>query len=47
MSNETNDSRILILKKQIESKKEQLSKSTRFSPVTNCSIELDGIRYKV
>lgn len=43
----TNDQRILELKKQIEIKKEKLGKSTRFIPVTNCSIELDGERYNI
>ena len=47
MSNETNDQRILALKKQIEEKKEKLNKSTKFSPITNCSIELDGTRYNI
>lgn len=42
-----NDERILELKKQIEIKKEKLGKSTRFNPVTNCSIEIDGVRYSV
>jgi hypothetical protein len=46
MSN-TNDQRILELKKQIEVKKEKLGKSLRFSPVTNCSIELDGVRHNI
>ena len=39
-----NDQRILELKKQIASKKEELGKSTRFNPVTNCSLELEGVR---
>jgi transcriptional regulator of NAD metabolism len=43
----TNDQRILTLKKQIEEKKEKLGKSTKFVPVTNCSIELDGVRYNI
>lgn len=47
MSNETNDQRILQLKKQIEEKKEQLGKSLRFSPLTNCSLELEGDRYNI
>lgn len=47
MNNETNDQRILILKKQIESKKEKLNKSLRFSPITNCSIEVDGVRFNI
>jgi len=47
MNNETNDQRIMLLKKQIESKKAQLSKSTRFSPITNCSLEIDAVRYSI
>lgn len=47
MNNETNDQRILILKKQIESKKEKLNKSLRFSPITNCSIDVDGVRFNI
>lgn len=47
MSNETNDQRILQLKKQIEEKKEQVGKSTRFTPLTNCSLELEGERYNI
>lgn len=47
MSNETNDLRILELKKQIEKKKEQLGKSLRFTPLTNCSLELEGERYNL
>lgn len=43
----TNDERILELKKQIKEKKEKLSKVGRFVPVTNCSIELDGLRYNI
>lgn len=44
MSIETNDQRILELKKQIETKKEQLGKSIKFSPETNLSIEFEGAR---
>lgn len=47
MSNETNDQRILQLKEQIEKKKEQLGKSLRFTPLTNCSLELEGERYNI
>lgn len=43
----TNDERILLLKKQIDEKKEKLGKITRFAPITNCSIELDGLRYNI
>lgn len=47
MSNNTNDQRILKLKEQIAEKKKSLNKSLRFSPITNCSIEVDGIRYNI
>lgn len=42
-----NDEKILELKKQIEKKKELLKKSKRFSPVTNCIIELDGQKQNI
>lgn len=42
-----NDTRILELKKQIEEKKEKLGKVLRFSPITNCSLELDGQRKNI
>jgi len=47
MANETNDSKIMILKKQIEDKKAKLIKSQKFSPITNSSIELDGVRTNI
>ena len=47
MANETNDKKIMELKKQIEEKKNKVSKSQRFTPITNCSIEVDGIRYNI
>jgi len=47
MNNETNDQRILTLKKHIEVKKEKLNKALRFTPVTNCSIEIDGGRHNI
>ena len=43
MSN-VNDAKILELKAQIKEKKAKLKSVKKFSPVTNCSIELDGIR---
>jgi hypothetical protein len=46
MSN-SNDQRILELKKQIEVKKVKLGKTLRFTPVTNCTIELDGVRHNI
>jgi hypothetical protein len=39
-----NDERILELRKQIETKKTNLGKTLRFTPVTNCVIELDGVK---
>ena len=47
MSNNNNDERILLLRKQIEAKKEKLGKSKRFSPITNCHIEIEGKRYNL
>jgi len=47
MANETNDQKIMELKKQIEDKKAKLIKSQKFTPITNCSIEVDGIRYNL
>jgi len=35
------------LKKQIEEKKIKLGKSQKFSPITNCSIEVDGVRSNI
>ena len=43
-----NDDRILELKSQIESKKKELTeKKVRFSPETNCILELDGEKYNL
>lgn len=42
-----NDQRILEMKKQIEMKKKELGASTPFNPITNCSLELDGLRYNL
>lgn len=42
-----NDERILELRKQIKNKKEKLGKVNRFTPITNCSLELDGIRFNL
>ncbi|MGG0793687.1 hypothetical protein ABE137_06735 [Brevibacillus laterosporus] len=43
----TNDQKIMELRKQIEAKKEKIGKTIKFTPVTNCSIELDGVRYNL
>ena len=43
-----NDERILELKKQIDVKKKELSKKkVRFSPETNCMLDLDGLKYNL
>jgi len=39
-----NDEKIMELKAQIKEKKEKLKKAKKFSPITNCSIEVDGVR---
>lgn len=46
MSN-INDSKILLLKQQIQDKKDKLKNMNRFNPITNCSLELDGQRYNI
>jgi len=43
----TNDDKIMLLKSQIIDKKKNLKGKKKFSPLTNCSIELDGIRYNL
>ena len=43
-----NDERIMALKCQIEAKKKLLnSKNKRFVPITNCMLELDGVKYNL
>src|ERR1700677_336176 len=39
-----NDAVILQLRKQIEEKKKALKGIERFVPITNCSLEIDGLR---
>jgi hypothetical protein len=41
------DETILKLKKDIEKKKNSLEIGKRFTPLTNCSLELDNIRYNL
>ena len=43
----SNDETILKLKASIKEKKEALKLSQRFTPITNCSLELDGKRYNL
>lgn len=46
--NTNNDNRIIELKKQIETKRKQLSEKTnRFSPETNCILEFKGTTYNL
>lgn len=42
-----NDQKILELKKQIEEKKKQIKSTPKFVPLTNCSIEINSIRYNI
>ena len=42
-----NDDKILTLKKQIETKKAELKKSKKFTPVTNCNLILNDKRYNI
>lgn len=42
-----NDKRILDIRNKIAEKKKELGKSERFAPITNCSLELDGIRHNL
>lgn len=42
-----NDTKILKLKEEITKKKEELKNISRFSPVTNCSLELNEERYNI
>lgn len=43
----TNDQKILNLKAQIASKQQAIAKAKKFSPVTNCVIELDDKKYNL
>ena len=47
MATAQNDEKILKLKEQIAQKKKQLDKSKRFAPITNCSIDFDGVRSNI
>jgi hypothetical protein len=47
MATENNDKKILSLKKQVEDKKKSLKATEKFCPITNCSIEIDGIRTNI
>lgn len=47
MNNIANDSKIMTLKTQILEKRNKLDGIKKFSPITNCSIEVDGIRSNI
>lgn len=38
-----NDEKIIKLKQQIEEKRNELGKLKKFTPITNCILELDGV----
>jgi uncharacterized protein YdgA (DUF945 family) len=42
----TNDKKIIDLKNVIATKKSQL-KTLKFTPITNCSIDFDGVRHNI
>ena len=42
-----NDKKIMELKDQIRTKKQNLAGLKRFTPITNCSLELDGVKYNL
>lgn len=42
-----NDNKIIELKKQIKEKRDKLSSIRKFSPNTNCILELDGARNNI
>lgn len=42
-----NDTTVLALQKKVESKREELKKSKKFYPITNCSIEFEKERYNI
>lgn len=44
---EINDKKILDLKALIETKKKALKTKKTFVPITNCSLELDGVRHNI
>lgn len=43
----TNDDLILTLKAQVDEKKRNMGKVVRFSPTTNCLLDIDGKRYNL
>lgn len=43
----SNDNRILELKEQIKEKRDKLNGIGRFSPITNCILDLDGSKLNI
>jgi len=44
---QSNDQRVLDLKKQITKKRSVIGKERRFAPITNCLIEINGARKNI
>jgi hypothetical protein len=44
---QNNDQVIFQLKKEVETKKSELAKIAKFTPITNCMLTLDSIRYNL
>ena len=42
-----NDERIMNLKLQIKEKEDSMKKAKKFVPVTNCSVEMNGVRFNI
>lgn len=47
MKNKNNDTTVLALQKKVESKREELKKSKKFYPITNCLINFDKETYNI
>lgn len=47
MAKKNNDNAILALKAKIEEKKKLIKKSEKFTPITNCSLLLNGERFNL
>ena len=47
MTNVKNDEKILLLKSQIQEKRDKVDKIKRFTPVTNCMLNLNSVNYNI
>lgn len=43
----TNDERIISLKAEVAKRREELSEVKRFSPITSCTLTIDGVAYNL